>query len=75
MMISLMVPTILVEAKHIPDVLIKMIKDGPLSLDRGPRKNSKSYRLCFIEERGKAEGQTVSAIRGRRGPMLVRSMK
>jgi len=51
------------------------MKDGLLLLDGGLESKDMSNHPRSIEERGKAEGWAINALRERRGLMLVRNMK
>jgi len=53
MVLPLMVPATLVEAKLVPDVLIKTMQEGPLSLSKGLRSNTMFNHPYSIEERAK----------------------
>jgi len=55
--------------------LIKTIKDGRSSIDKGLRSKSRFNHPHSVEERGTPETRNLDALRERRSPILVRGMK
>jgi len=70
-----MVPTTLMEAKPVPDILNKDDEGWTLVTIRRPKKQRLFNNPHSVEERGNVGRRTLDALRGRKGLTLIGNMK
>jgi len=74
-MLSLMVPTTLVEDEYVLDIPNEDNKGWTLATRRRPRKQRHVQPPHSVEERVTLETRNLNALRGKRSQILVRGIK